>query len=215
VRDGRDDYDCAADIDWLPRFGIFLYIFLEKPMNYRTLACFFVVLLGVCQRAPPIDFFKEEVTIEVLGARVRVTGVYYFENLTQIGKRIKFYYPFPVDSNHHFPDTISFGYPFERDSAGIYFSLSIRSNSIDSFRITYEQPVEKPFFRYITTTTKVWKRPIKEAKFTVVAPDTLSLSMNYVFAECRNAYGKLLYLIEIKDLFPEEDLIIRWQRGTH
>lgn len=179
-------------------------------MNSRTLLLFCTVFFCVCQQAPPIDFFKEDVIIEVLDGRVRVTGIYFFENLTQIGKRIKFYYPFPVDSNHHYPDTISLSYPYKKDSAGVFFSISLRPNSIDSFKITYEQQIENPFFRYITTTTIVWKRPIKEARFTIVAPETVSLRTNYSFSERKNIDEYWLYLIQIKDFFPEEDLIITW-----
>lgn len=179
-------------------------------MGFRFILLFCLMIFCVCQQTPPIDFFKEEVTIEVLDARVRVTGVYYFKNLTEIGKRIKFYYPFPVDSNHDFPDTISIGCPFEKDSAGIYFSLSLRPNSIDSFRITYEQQIDAHFFRYITTTTKVWKRPIKEASFAIIAPETLAINANYVFPRPKKIDGSFYYLIPINNFFPEEDLIIHW-----
>ena len=179
-------------------------------MSSRVLLVFCIVLLCVCRQMPPIDFFKEDVTIEILDEKVKVTGVYFFENLTQVGKRIKFYYPFPVDSNHYFPDTISIAYPFEKDSGGIYFSLSLRPNSIDSFKITYEQRIEEAFFRYITTTTKVWKRPIKEANFTIIAPETLSVRANYAFSARTSIDEYLHYFIQIKDFFPEEDLVIEW-----
>ncbi len=179
-------------------------------MNWRIRLIFIVVFLCVCQQAPPIDFFKEDVTIELLDSRVGVTGVYYFENLTQIGKRIKFYYPFPVDSNHHFPDTILIDRPFEKDPAGIYFSLSVKPNGVDSFKIAYEQQIEKPFFRYITTTTQQWKRPIKEANFTIIAPETLAISANYAFSEPKKVGENRHYYIPIENFFPDEDLVITW-----
>jgi hypothetical protein len=179
-------------------------------MKSRTLLLCSVILLCVCQQAPPIDFFKEDVTIKILDETVEVTGVYFFENMTQIRKRIKFYYPFPVDSNHYFPDTIAIAYPFEKDTAGIFFSLSLRPNSIDSFKITYEQQIEKSFFKYITTTTRVWKRPIKEANFTIIAPETLAVHTNYALSERRVIDGYRHYIIQIKKFFPEEDLIITW-----
>ncbi len=163
-----------------------------------------------CSQAPPIDFFKEDVTIEVTGAAVRVTGVYYFKNLTDVGKRVRFYYPFPVDSNHDFPDTIRIEYPFETDSAGIYFWLSIGPNSIDSFVISYEQQVKEPLFRYITTTTHEWKRPIKEAEFTIIAPETLAINANYAFSEPVEIDGYRHYSIPVSNFLPDEDLIIRW-----
>lgn len=192
------------------RFGIFLWILIGEYMSYRTSSLLCMTIFCACHQAPPIDFCKEDVTIRILDGRVRVTGVYFFENLTDIGKRIKFYYPFPVDSNHHFPDSISLGYPFEKDSAGIYFWLPIGPNSIDSFSITYEQEIREPFFRYVTTTTKAWKRPIKEANFTIIAPETLAINANYVFSEPKKIDGNFFYLIPINNLFPEEDLIIRW-----
>jgi hypothetical protein len=179
-------------------------------MNGRTLLFLYVVFLCLCHQAPPIDFFKEDVTIEMLDGRIRVTGTYFFENLTQIGKRVKFYYPFPVDSNHHYPDTITLSYPYEKDSAGVFFSLSLRPNSVDSFKITYEQQIEETFFRYVTITTKVWKRPIKEAEFTIIAPESLVIKANYPFSEVTNIDGYRHYSIPILDFFPEEDLIIHW-----
>ncbi len=179
-------------------------------MTSKTILFLSAVLFCLCKRAPPIDFFKEEVTIEITNGKARVTGIYFFENLTEIGKRVKFYYPFPVDSNHHYPDTISLSYPYERDSAGVFFTLSLRPKSVDSFRITYEQQIAESYFRYITTTTRVWKRPIKEANFTIVAPDTLVISMNYAFSTSKQMDGNRFYFIQIGDFFPEEDLIIRW-----
>ncbi len=179
-------------------------------MSNRTVLFFCIVLFSACQKEPPIDFFKEDVTVEILGGRARVTGVYYFENLTQIGKRIKFYYPFPVDSNHYFPESISIDREFETDSAGIYFSLSLPPSGIDSFKIIYEQRVRDRFFRYITTTTKAWRRPIKDANFTITAAERLNISTNYMFPEAKIVDEYRKWTIRIANFFPEEDLIISW-----
>jgi len=179
-------------------------------MNWRIRLIFIVVFLCICQQAPPIDFFKEDVTMELFEGRVRVTGAYYFRNLTDIGKRVRFYYPFPVDSNHDFPDTIAIRYPFEIDSAGIYFWLSVGPSIVDSFVISYEQQVREPFFRYITTTTQEWKRPIKEARFTIVAPETLAINANYAFSEPKKVGDNLHYYIPIVNFLPDEDLLITW-----
>lgn len=179
-------------------------------MKNRVLLFLCAAMFCVCRQAPPIDFYKEDVTVEILDDRARVTGIYYFENLTQIGKRIKFYYPFPADSNHYFPENISIDREFEKDSAGIYFSLSLRPSGVDSFKITYEQRVRNRFFRYITTTTKVWRRPIKAARFTVIAPETLSITMSYTFPEPKVVDGYRRYKVQITDFLPEEDLLITW-----
>jgi hypothetical protein len=171
---------------------------------------FFAAIFCVCQKAPPIGFVKEDVTIEVLDKRVRVTGVYYFENTTQVGKRIRIYYPFPVDSLHQFPDAISIVHPFESDSAGICFWLSLRPNRIDSCVIVYEQRISRHSFRYITTTTKMWARPIKEARFTIIAPDTLPINVNHRISRFEKRGGYHVYSIRATDYYPKEDLIVEW-----
>jgi hypothetical protein len=56
----------------------------------------------------------------------------------------------------------------------------------------------------------VWKRPIKEANFTIIAPETLAVHTNYALSERRVIDGYRHYIIQIKKFFPEEDLIITW-----
>ncbi|MEO0205433.1 MAG: hypothetical protein ABIL22_02015 [candidate division WOR-3 bacterium] len=163
-----------------------------------------------CQKKPTIDFYAENITIEIDKSRARVSGTYFFENLTPYPKRIKFYYPFPVDSLHSYPDTILLAHPYEKDSTGIHFAMSIGPKNIDSFKIVYEQKLKRNQFRYITTTTKKWQRPIKEARFTIVSPQDLSPQINYHIAKEETIANKCYYFIIQKEFYPGEDLIIKW-----
>lgn len=164
----------------------------------------------VCQKNPPIDFYKEDITIEIDNRQANVAGRYFFKNLTSVRKRVKFYYPFPVDSIHSYPDTILLDYPYEKDSAGIYFTMTIDANKCDSLKIIYEQKLHKNKFRYITTTTRKWEKPIKEAKFTIIVSEDVSPKINYHIAKEEVVNGEHYYIISISHFYPKEDLMIAW-----
>jgi hypothetical protein len=172
------------------------------------------VLIAIvsCSKSPPpqIDFYKENVVIDILKDRVSVVGLYYMKNLTKVDKRVTFYYPFPVDSFHVYPDVILIDYPFSKDTAGIYFDLSIPANSADSFKVLYQQKLTSRQCRYITLTTRKWQRPIKTAAFTVIAPEFLKLDINYPVSGKETISDTVFYYIRLKNFFPGADLKIKW-----
>ena len=158
----------------------------------------------------PIDFYKENVVIDILKDRVNVTGIYYMKNLTGIDKRVTFYYPFPVDSFHAYPDIILIDYPFRKDTAGIYFDLSIHAHKSDSFKVLYQQKLTGRQCRYITLTTRQWQKPIQSAAFTVIAPEFLKLNINYPVKGRETIDDTVFYYIRLKNFFPGADLKIKW-----
>ncbi len=167
-------------------------------------------MLFACERRPDIQFTKEDIFIGIRNNEVTVTGVYFFENTTHNRKRITFYYPFPVDSNHTYPDTIILTYPYEKDSTGISFPMSIDAMSTDSFEIAYVQHVRHHQFTYITTTTKQWNQPIKEAHFTIRIPESLSATINYVPYKTEKTGNETFVYILKKTFYPAEDLRVEW-----
>ncbi len=179
-------------------------------MNIKSIILTCFLFLFSCQKGIPIEFFREDITIEVQNSKVRVTGIYFFKNLTVNRKRVTFYYPFPVDSNHLYPDKIEIIHPYEKDSTGIFFTLLLDAMKSDSFKIAYEQQVHHNRFKYITTTTKEWQRSIKEAYFTIIMPDSLSAKINYEPYESVKIDSKDYFYILQKDFYPDEDLIIEW-----
>jgi len=141
---------------------------------------------------------------------VRVTGEYFFENLTHTRKIVKFFYPFPVDSIHYFPDIILLDLPYDKDTNGIYFAMKMEPGKDNSFKIVYCQKLKKRHFRYITTTTRKWERPIKDAEFIIIAGKNVRLRINYDISKIESYLDKQYYRIVKKKFFPEEDLIIEW-----
>jgi hypothetical protein len=160
--------------------------------------------------APQIDFYKENVVIDILNDRVSVVGLYYMKNLTGIDKQVTFFYPFPVDSFHAYPDIILIDYPFSKDTAGIYFDLSIPAHKADSFKVLYQQKLTGRQCRYITLTTRQWQKPIQSAAFTVIAPEFLKLNINYPVKGRETIDDTVFYYIRLKNFFPGADLKIKW-----
>jgi hypothetical protein len=174
----------------------------------------FVILIAAiaCNRPPgnPIDFYKENVIIDLLKDRVNVTGIYYVKNLTNIDREVTFYYPFPVDSFQAYPDIILIDYPFRKDPYGIYFDMTIPARKADSFKVLYQQKLNGRQCRYITLTTRQWGRPIQEAAFTVVAPEFQKLDINYPVIAKEEINDTLFHYIRIKKFYPGADLKIKW-----
>ncbi len=170
------------------------------------------ILVLSCSRPsrPEIDFFKENVIIDIRGDRVHVTGKYFLRNQTAVSKRVTLYYPFPVDAQHSYPDIILFDRSFSRDSSGISFEMSIPGHAVDSFKILYQQKLAGRQCRYITTTTRQWRRPLKSAVFTVVAPVKQQLTMNYPVSGAEVVDDTAFYYIRFKDFYPSEDLRVNW-----
>ena len=161
-----------------------------------------------CSPAPELDFFAEDVTIMIKDHAALVTGIYYFKNLTPDQLRVTFYYPFPVDSHHYFPESIWSFTEYQTDTSGITFTKLFRPAAIDSFKISYRQRFSGGFFRYITTTTSQWKRPIKHARFTIITPIHVFYEVNYK-TQTEMITDQLHYRTVLCDNFlPEKDLII-------
>ena len=174
--------------------------------------CLFMlfIMLCYCQKQLPIDFFKENVVIEISNSGVEVTGQYFFKNLTDQDKRVTFHYPFPFDENHQYPESIILDYPYTKDTAGIYFDMPMKAQSIDSFKISYYQKTRTHQFTYITTTTKQWNRPIKNARFTIIVPASLQVRFNYSPYTHKKVNDKSVFTVKKTDFFPENDLDIKW-----
>lgn len=165
-----------------------------------------------CKRPPgnPIDFYKENVVIDILKDRVSVVGIYYMKNLTKVDKKVKFFYPFAVDSFQAYPDLILIDYPFDKDKEGIYFDMSFPARRVDSFKVLFQQKSSGRQYRYITLTTRQWQRPIQDAAFTVVAPGFLKLKINYPVVGKETINDTVFYYIRMKKFYPGADLEIKW-----
>ncbi len=173
---------------------------------------FYIVLIFFlcCVRKVPIEFYQEKIYIEIDSTSASVTGEYFFKNNTDVRKILKFFYPFPVDTNHNFPDIIILNFPYEKDTNGIHFSMLVKPGKENSFKIGYRQRLNKRYFRYITITTRRWKKPIDNAEFFILARKDFNLHINYRINKTELRNNMICYIILRKRFYPKQDLIIEW-----
>jgi hypothetical protein len=162
-----------------------------------------------------LDFLKEEITILISRDEVVVEGIYYFQS--NLRTNVSFYYPFPVDSLHDYPYEISIeeldtgNVSFKRINKGIIFNLYFDANETKVVSISYAQKIKANNAKYILTTTKAWKKGLKEAEFCIIVPKTLkNISISYQPDEIHEEGNETRYIIRKEDFMPEKDINISW-----
>lgn len=121
------------------------------------------------------------------------------------------FYPFPLDSSHFYPDTISSGFDFIKSDSGIKIKISFLPEEDKSFYVYYEQRLNKNIARYILKTTKHWKKPLKLAKFEIELPENLyNWKISYPIDSIKKENKNIKIYLTKRNFFPKEDIIITW-----
>jgi hypothetical protein len=145
---------------------------------------------------------------------VEVRGMYHFtfsgkERITGI-----MHYPFPLDSSHAWPDSISIpGRRFLETDSGVRLKMRFRPGHEESLFVYYRQPVLWNTARYIVTTTRRWYRPIDRAWFRVTVPKDLpEVRLNYEPDSTVLTDTSITWLFTRGPFWPSEDVIVTWNR---
>jgi len=171
----------------------------------------------------PVDFFAEEITMEVNESEVSIGGVYYFRNNTSKDKSFPIIFPFYVDSLTSFPDRIDAYVISGSDTSVINFqSLEERHcirlgipmipDSVTIWHLDYNQKISSRKARYILTSTSAWKKPLEKATYRFIAPK--SFDINYAWPEADTVItGDKVTLIATRtDFLPPRDMEIIWEQ---
>jgi hypothetical protein len=179
------------------------------------------LLLSTCpapsRSQQPVEFARERIAIFVDGGGIAVDGVYVLRNPTPRDRVQALFYPFPVDSTHPFPDSISVWQkqepvPFERSGDGVVFSIEVAAGKSAGFRVVYEQKCLDNTGCYILTTTTIWNRPLEWADFEITFADGVELEWAaYELTPLGNQKGVRTYEFSREDFMPEKDLCLRWK----
>lgn len=186
-------------------------------INIKIIILIFTTLALFSQ---PIDFFQEEIDINVNDNNCAVTGKYYFKNVSSKGIKKSLYYPFFIDTNSLYPDSIvvtdfvrNKNIKFKKLEKGVSFSIYIESKSISIIEVFYKQKTLSNKMEYILTTTKFWGKPLELAKFNIKLPKKYKLEyISYKQDENLEQKEHNIYKITKKDFLPEENLIIKWNK---
>ena len=176
------------------------------------------------QPQPSVEFYQEEITFIVNDSIARVEGVYHFRNNTGKAFTMPVMFPFYVDSVTSYPDYIE---AFMADSAGNITPLdfvdmpergSIRmriplTNAPETvWYLNYEQSISAKRAVYIITSTAAWQKPLEQATYTFVVPDSFKDVEVWPEPDTTFAGDSQIYKQCIKYQFmPAREMEISWR----
>ena len=176
----------------------------------------FIILslfLPLFLRCQQLSFVREDITMTI-------RGNYWFTNSSGGAYDGTLFYPFPVDSSHPFPDSITIEdithttIPLlSKSSEGISFPISAGPFSTQQINIEYHQRTLNRACEYILSSARYWGRPLDEALFCVALPTNLGLtSISYPFDSTIVVGGMNKYFIRKTRFSPENNLHVFWRR---
>ncbi|HGY56785.1 MAG TPA: hypothetical protein ENK44_13850 [Caldithrix abyssi] len=172
--------------------------------------------------AQPVDFFRENIEIDISDTICTVTGTYYFRNPSSRSLNIPVLYPIVINNRLPiFPEYISVKsvsgnkeIPFSRQKQAIRFNLSCPGQSIIIFQVSYRQRTPFGYMEYILTTTKNWGRALEYAEYNIRLPANLRLQHLSLKTDRITNFGDFtLYYTKKTSFLPAKNIIIKWERS--
>jgi len=186
----------------------------------------FSVVAGQASTAftAPVDFFREEITLEVSDSVATVHGVFYFRNNTDRDRLFPIVFPFYTDSLTSFPseikafmisdaETTVVNYEALLERGATRMAIPMKPKGVTVWYLDYTQKIKSSHARYILTSTAAWKKPLEEATYYFVVP--VEYNIVSVWPEPDDteiASEKKILKCEKRNFMPERDMEIIWER---
>ena len=172
----------------------------------------------------PLVFDSESIWIEVGEDSLEVRGTFTLRCREAIDRPIPLFFPLPVDSLLGGARMVSLAFRVGGDSAaparwedlpgapGVRWWVPPCGGDSIVAEAVYRQKLLTGYARYILTTARLWGRPIRYAIFEIRLPTGAEpIEFSYPF-EPRSDGGENSYVYEVRDLFPDRDIVVRWRR---
>lgn len=170
--------------------------------------------------AQPVQFLGEKIEITVYEKYAGVRGQYHFHNKTNQEINRVLFYPFVVNDNLPYPDSILVFQvhdekiiPFKQQHRGILFTITILPESSAVYQVFYLQKTPACKMEYILTTTQRWKEPLNFAEYILKLPRSFFLknfSLNPFEKKIQEEHQ--IYRIGKHNFMPDTNLIVEWER---
>jgi len=193
-----------------------------------TIGAYLVILIGVLLaqdniKAPPVDFFQEEITLVVTDSTASVKGIYHFRNNTDRDFDMPVAFPFYTDSLNSFPHFIE-AYIEKEDGkqvlphrqltkfAGISLKIPLQAGQEMTWNLDYTQKIGSKRAVYIITSTAAWKKPLERATYTFIAPANFADITTWPAPDTSIVINGIRSIISHKQNFmPTRDMEIFWK----
>ena len=202
-----------------------------KPVMLSGVAVYILLFILRCSgetgktREPPehsgkVAFVSERIDMTVDPGLLSLTGHYTFRRSNNTPQRFAVSYPFPVNDDMSFPDSIYVCRVSDKqniavnklhDYDNVSFAVPFDEADTVTVKVQYTQRLSSNIARYILTTTAAWGAPLEHAEFFVSVPDSLDhLALSYTPDLTKFENGRIIYCIKRTRFMPEEDLVVRW-----
>jgi hypothetical protein len=176
----------------------------------------------------PLRFDSEVVRLFIEPDSVRIEGLYRFACAREAGAPLALFYPYPSDSLMGGARTLSLEsrapgeawepLRFEELPAGRgvrWWVPACRAETLD-VHTEYRQARRATHAVYIVTTTRMWGRPLRRARFEIFLPVRIAGEprFSYPFQPLapRTPEGWAGYVYEATDFLPEREITVDWTR---
>lgn len=166
----------------------------------------------------PVEFQRENVSINLFQDYVQVEGTYTLANPSFETEKIKVKFPMVIDHQIGEPYSISLlddtgdEIPYREIDEGIQFEYEMPPGEHQDIHITYKQPYYSNEYTYILTSTKSWGKPLEVARFTVNTAGSLGeLNSNYPFTKVSENELFSQYFYQTQDFYPDQELELSWE----
>ncbi len=153
-----------------------------------------------------LDFKAERINCLITGDTMRVNATYYMRS--EPGSKFCLLYPLPQEGTDFSVDSTK-NCDLEPRGEIWVMCMEFGADTMLEIGVAYKQRFPGGVFRYITTTTQAWGKPLEWAEFSVTTPWKASLSYPPNEKPRALANGYYLYSIRIENFMPEEDFIIK------
>lgn len=167
-----------------------------------------------------ISFVKEKIEMSIVDSSFAINGKYYFINNSSKEINTNFYYPFVINKNFQFPDSISIKNEdnvrvfYSKGKDGIFFNIKTMPQDSSEFTAYYRQKNLIKKAEYILTTTHNWNVPLQKAEYLIYLPNNLSLkSISLQPDSIKNGSTYKTYFITKENFMPLVNLIVEWERS--
>ncbi len=163
------------------------------------------------------DFSSEKLTFTIHPQFVEMSGSYFFTNRAGQVVSLPIVYPFCVNAQQAFPDSIKITTAdgrllnFQRRGDYVSFAVPLAEKGRTEVVIYFRQPVNRPQFEYILTSTRSWRKPLDSADFSVIVPQSCSLTdLSLPFVQIDTTVDFCTYRLHFEEFYPDKNLKFSW-----
>lgn len=166
-----------------------------------------------------LSFIKEKIEMTVSDSSFSIIGKYYFLNKSNKEIVTSFYYPFFINDDYQYPDSIlilnedNLPVTYSKSKKGIIFMIKTHSRDTSEFTAFYRQSTLNKKAEYILTTTQNWNVPLQKAEYIINLPNHLNLkSISFQPDSIKNSTSCKTYFITKENFMPLVNLFVEWER---